>query len=100
MGFGISRLMANTEIKATLSLDIKITLELSLPEARALNDITKYGSKSFLEGYYKQLGKSYLQKHETGVISLFKTIDESLPSKLNNADKIIKAVNEIKDLNP
>ncbi len=89
--------MANTEIKASLNLDIKITLELSLAEARALKEITGYGVKSFLEGYYKQLGKSYLQPHEKGVISLFETIKNNLPYKLNDADEIIKTVNGIKD---
>lgn len=93
--------MAQAEIKATLKLDMKINLELTLAEARALKEITGYGHKSFLEGYYKQLGKSYLQPHEEGVISLFKTIKENLPYKLYNADKIIKAVNDIKnELNP
>ncbi len=89
--------MANTEIKADLKLDMKITVELSLSEARALNAITTYGSQPFLQGYYKQLGKSYLQPHEKGVISLFDTIKKTLPSRLYNADEIIKAVNSIKD---
>ena len=88
--------MANTEIKAKLDLEIKITLELTLSEARALNEMVKYGSKAFLEGYYKQLGKSYLQPHEKGVVSLFETVKGNLPYKLYNADKIIKAVNDIK----
>ncbi len=89
--------MASTEIKATLDLEMKITLELSLAEARALNAITTYGSKPFLEGYYKQLGKSYLKPHEQGVVSLFETIKQNLPFKLTNANEIIKAVNSIRD---
>ena len=88
--------MANTEIKASLELEIKVTLELTMQEARALNEMVKYGSKAFLEGYYKQLGKSYLQPYEKGVISLFETVKSNLPPKLYNADKIIKAVNDIK----
>ena len=52
--------MANTQVKSKIDLDIKINLELTIPEARALNEMVKYGSKAFLEGYYKQLGKSYL----------------------------------------
>lgn len=93
--------MANAEIKAKLELEIKVQLELTLPEARALSEIVKYGSKAFLEGYYKQLGKSYLQPHEKGVISLFETVKSNLPFKLYNADKIIKAVNDIRgELNP
>lgn len=93
--------MATTEIKASLHLEMKFNLELTLSEARALNEMVKYGSKAFLEGYYKQLGKSYLQPYEKGVISLFETVKENLPQKLYNADKIIKAVDGIKkELNP
>lgn len=77
----------------------KAEIELTLDEARALEAITTYGAKSFLEGYYKQLGKSYLQPHEKGVKSLFETIKQSLPYKIHDADNIIKAVNNIK-LNP
>lgn len=93
--------MAKTEIKATLNLDIKINLELTLAEAMALKEITGYGVDAFLKGYYKQLGKSYLEPHEKGVRSLFNTVKENLPQKIYNADKIIKAVSDIKDqLNP
>lgn len=93
--------MANAEIKASLELEMKVQLELTLSEARALNEMVKYGSKAFLEGYYKQLGKSYLQPYEKGVVSLFETVKENLPQKLYNADRIIKAVNDIKkELNP
>ena len=93
--------MAKTEIKASLSLDIKITLEMTLDEAIALKEITGYGVDAFLEGYYKQLGKHYLQPHEKGVRSLFNTIKENLPHKIGNANKIMKAVDAIKtELNP
>lgn len=88
--------MANTEINGKIDLVVKITLELTLPEARALNEMVKYGSKAFLDGYYKQLGKSYLQPHENGVITLFETVRKHLPSKLDDIDKIIKSVNDIK----
>lgn len=89
-----------TEVKSNLKLEFNITLKLSLSEARALNEMVKYGSKTFLEGYYKHLGKSYLQPFESGVTSLFETVKSELPYKLHNVDKIINAVNEIKGLNP
>lgn len=89
--------MAKVNLKTKLDYDIKINLELSLEEAKALNIITKYGSKSFLEGYYKQLGKSYLQPHEKGVVSLFETIKLNLPARLKQADAIIDTVNKLKE---
>jgi len=87
--------MAKATVKSEINLDLKITLELTLQEARALNEITKYGHKPFLEGYYKQLGRSYLKPHENGVISLFDTIDKSLPRELYKANEIIEAINKV-----
>ena len=86
--------MAKTKVTSKLDLDIKITLELTLNEAKALNAIIGCGSEPFIEFYYKDLGKSYLQPHEAGVHSLFVTIKETLPIELNKADKIINAINE------
>lgn len=80
--------MADLKIKSDITANFTVILELTLPEAHALYAITQYGSKSFLEGYYKQLGKSYLQPHETGVISLFETIRSNLPKKLSKIQEI------------
>jgi len=74
--------MANTKAKADLSFKAVITLELSEAEAAALDEMTKYGIKPFLEGYKKFLGESYIRPHEQGLTSLFKTIDTNLPAQL------------------
>lgn len=87
--------MAEAKVKAKIELDLKISIELTVQEAHALKEIIGYGAEEFLNGYYKVLGKSYLQPYEKGVHSLFKTIKESLPQKLRDADEIIKAVNEV-----
>ena len=87
--------MSIAEVKSKITLDLKIHLELSLEEAKALESITGYGVDEFLKGYYKQLGKSYLQPHEKGVRSLFKRIKESLPGEIHKAEEIIKKVNSI-----
>ena len=90
--------MSESKIKlnSTINLDLKITLTLTVGEAHALNEITKYGAKSFLEGYYKQLGKSYLQPYEKSVHSLFDTIKQNMPYRLSEAKDIIEAVNKLK----
>lgn len=87
--------MANTKINTQLTLEFKFTLELNLEEAKALHQMTVYGAKAFLEGYYKQLGKSYMQPHENGIISMFNTIKNTLPAQIKNADKIIEEVKNI-----
>lgn len=88
--------MANTEISAEITLDIKIHLELSVAEATALSEMIKYGPDAFLQGYYKQLGKSYMQPHEKGLRSLFETIRTNLPAKLSEVQEINKVVKELK----
>jgi transposase len=74
------------KVKSSSSLDVRIILSLSEKEARALNAITTYGHKSFLEVFYEHLGKSVLQPYEDGIITLFKTIEEELPKHLKKAD--------------
>lgn len=87
--------MAKPSVQSKIELDIKIAIELTLSEARALNEMVKYGSKPFLEGYYKQLGKSYLKPYEDGVVSLFDTVKQTLPFEISKADEIIKAINNV-----
>lgn len=88
--------MAKAEVKGKIEVDLKITIELTINEARALEAITKYGAKEFLAGYYKHLGRSYLEPHEKAVQSLFETIKETLPFKLYDADQIVKTVSSLK----
>ena len=88
--------MAKTAlVKSKIEFDVKITLELTLTEARALSQMVRYGSKAFLEGYYKQLGKSYLQPYEKGIVSLFETVKDSLPGELKKANEYISAINAV-----
>ena len=90
--------MAYALTNSTIKLDITVKIELTLEEAKALKQMTAYGAESFLQGYYKQLGKSYMQKHESGIKSLFETIKKTLPNEIEKADKIINAINEIKGI--
>jgi hypothetical protein len=69
-------------VKASSTVKLSVTLELTEEEAIALNEMTKYGIDSFLKGYYKFLGKHYMQPFEGGMRSLFKTIDSELPPHL------------------
>lgn len=82
------------KVKSDVKLDIKISVELTLSEARALNQITSYNVHDFLKLFYQHLGKSYLHPHEAGVIQLFETAKELLGSEINKADKIVASINE------
>lgn len=82
--------MGEVKLNSKIGLTITVSIELTLPEAKALKEMIKYGHKSFLEGYYKQLGRSYMQPHEKGLISLFDTIRSTLPDACADADQIIE----------
>lgn len=91
--------MAKVDFKSQLTIDIKFNLQLSLAEARALKQIVGWDCKTFLDAIYSTLGKSYVQPHEAGMESLFKTLKETLPHELHDADKLIAAINDVKGLN-
>lgn len=74
------------KIRSGATVDFSVLLKIDETEARALLSLTSYGAKPFLEWFYKNLGKSYMQQHEKGLISLFETIKKELPQHLSRAD--------------
>ena len=74
------------KINSVSSIELDVTIKLNESEARALLTITSYGHQPFIDWFYKNLGKSYLKPHETGLVSLFETIKRELPKHLNKAD--------------
>lgn len=67
-------------------VETRATIELSEVEMRALDAMIGYGINPFLEVFYKHLGKHYMQPHEAGMRSLFKTIGSDIPAILHRAD--------------
>lgn len=67
-------------------MDFQVILKLTESEARALDAITAYGTKEFLDTFYKHLGKSALEPYEDGIKSLFETIKENLPRHFKKMD--------------
>lgn len=51
-----------------------IVLHLTEAEAHALDALVGYGFKTFIEVFYKHLGKSYLEPYEAGLRSLFESV--------------------------
>lgn len=80
------------KIKSSSKVDINITLTLSEEEAKALYNMTVYGSKHFTDWFYQHLGKFYLKPHEKGLESLFETIKKELPKHLDKAKEARKAL--------
>lgn len=64
-----------------------MTLALTQHEAGALDALAGYGSKSFLECFYKYMGKAYLGPYEKGIISIFNKIRNKIPNMYQKEDK-------------
>lgn len=84
------------EVKSNTKITFTVNLELDEQEARALNAITIYGSKQFLEFFYKSLGRSYLEPYEKGLISLFAGISNKMPVQLKKFDDVSEILNNSK----
>lgn len=82
--------MENQLIKSQSQFDIVINLTLTEVEARALRELTVFGTDAFLKVFYEKLGKTTLERHEKGLRSLFETIKSELPRHLNKADEVRK----------
>jgi hypothetical protein len=77
--------MAKANSKPVLS--VSITIEVNEEEARALDALAGYGDNSFIEMFYKSLGKHYMQPYEKGLRSFLTTIRSAVAPALNDVDK-------------
>jgi hypothetical protein len=64
--------MAKIDCRPTI--EARITLNLSEDEAAALDALAGYGTDSFLDVFYKNMGRAYLEPHEKGLRSLFESV--------------------------
>lgn len=79
------------EIVQRPKVDVSATFSLNEAEMRAMDALVGYGVDGFLEVFYRQLGKAYMQPHEAGLRSLFKSIRETVPGILQRTDAARKA---------
>ena len=75
-------------IKSELQLNVKINLEMTEDEARALIELTKYGSKAFIKNHKLSTGSMASSETEIGLESLFTSVSNQLPSIIKNIDKL------------
>ena len=80
------------ELKPSISANISFVL--TEPEARALEAMVGYGVDNFLEVFYEHLGRSYLEKHETGLRALFSGVGKIIPPQLSKVDAARQALNK------
>lgn len=75
-------------------VEMTLTFTVNESEARALDALTGYSDEAFLRVFYEHLGTHYMKPHETGLLSLFASIRESIPAYLRRADNARKAFKE------
>lgn len=61
-------------IEGRPSISASVTICLSEEEARALDALAGYNVNEFLEVFYANMGKAYLEPHEAGLRSLFESV--------------------------
>ena len=80
--------------KIRVDTTLKVNLELTEAEVRALDGIFGYNVDNFLKVFYERMGKAYVQPHEAGVRLLHKTIRGTLSEPLAKIDAARKAIKE------
>ena len=68
------------KIKVRASVTFKVDCTLTEGDLRALDAIAGYGTKAFLEVFYKHLGKAYLEPWEDDVVKLFEKVRSLRPA--------------------
>ncbi|WP_310643440.1 hypothetical protein [Limnohabitans sp.] len=61
------------------TLNLEVSIKLTESEVRALDALSGYGADAFLKVFYAQMGRHYMEPHESGLRSLFDTIRTELP---------------------
>lgn len=86
--------MAIIENKLDLQLKIRVNIELTEVEARALDAMVGYGFDPFKKVFYEKLGQAYMKPHEEGLKSLFDTIKKNCGPKLYQIDELKKELKQ------
>lgn len=75
-------------------VQMTVTIELTEPEARALDAMAGYGDDSFVKAFYANLGKTYMEPHERGLRTFLKSIREIMPGVLHKANAARQAFHD------
>ena len=76
----------------SISLEAKFTVTEG--ELRALEALAGYGDDAFIEMFYKNLGKHYLEPHEKHLREFLKSIRSNASPILSRTDAARKAFNK------
>jgi hypothetical protein len=73
-------------IDITTTVEIKATIAFNEGELRALDALTGYGIKPFLEVFYNKLGKAYMRPYEKNLRELFIKINQTVPEAIKRVE--------------
>lgn len=80
----------NTSVTA----ELKVTLELTESEVRALDGMFGYNPDAFLKAFYEKMGRAYVEPHEKGVRSLHETIGKCMAGPIAAINTARQAVRD------
>lgn len=63
-------------IEGRAQLTATITIALTEAEAGALDALAGYDIEAFIKTFYEKMGKAYLQPYESGLRSLFRSLQD------------------------
>ena len=87
------------KLKTKVRVHYECTLELTEREMRALDALAGYGTKAFVDIFYRHMGRSYLEPHVDGLTTLFEKIRGEGSRQLgvvDSARKVLAEANEKK----
>lgn len=87
------------DFQARSLMQVTIAMEITEPEARALDALVGYGDDAFIKTFYEKLGEAYMKPHENALRKFFQSVRDSIPGILYRADRARAAFHD-KDYKP
>lgn len=82
------------KLESKVRVYYECTLRLTESEMRALDALAGYGTKNFLDVFFRHMGKSYLEPHVDGITTLFEKVRGEGTRQLGIVDRARKAIAE------
>lgn len=89
-------------VKKETVLDQRVVIVLTYTEVKALEDIFGYGYENFVKFFFKHMGRSYLEKHVTGLYSLYQKVQilSGWASKAEDKAQVVAQMEQVEKLWP
>lgn len=78
-------------MKPKIKVQFTVNFELTEGEMKALDALAGYGTKEFLDCFYKHMGEAYLKPFESDLINLFEKVKQ-LREPINTVNEARKKI--------